>query len=160
MSLNATLIIQVISFLILLMALAKILYKPFIGFLDKRSEKIHRMLEETKENQQLAEEKLKKSEEHLRAAKEEILKLREEGEKQADRHKQRIMQDAEEEASYLIVRTKEDIERQIREVKKEIKKEVGNLAVTIAEKVLDKEIKRADHERLIEDYIKELSKKQ
>ena len=56
MNLNATLIIQVISFLILVWLLVKILYRPFLSFLDKRSQKVHNMLQETRENQQRAED--------------------------------------------------------------------------------------------------------
>ncbi len=153
-----TLIIQIVSFLILVGVLTKVLYRPLLDFLDKRSKKVQDMLEDAKRERKQAEDELKKSEERLKKTKEDILKLKELAELQADEHKQKIIQDAEKEARDIRIRSREDIERQIKEVKEEIKKEIGTLAVSIAEKILDKEIKEEDHKRLIEESIKDLSR--
>ena len=153
-----TLIIQIVSFLILVGVLTKVLYRPLLDFLDKRSKKVQDMLEDAKRERKQAEDELKKSEERLKKTKEDILKLKELAELQADEHKQKIIQDAEKEARDIRIRSREDIERQIKEVKEEIKKEIGILAVSIAEKILDKEIKEEDHKRLIEESIKDLSR--
>ncbi len=153
-----TLIIQIVSFLILVGVLTKVLYRPLLDFLDKRSKKVQDILDDAKRERKQAEDELKKSEERLKKTKEDILKLKELAELQADEHKQKIIQDAEKEARDIRIRSREDIERQIKEVKEEIKKEIGTLAVSIAEKILDKEIKEEDHKRLIEESIKDLSK--
>jgi len=153
-----TLIIQIVSFLILVGVLTKVLYRPLLDFLDKRSKKVQDMLEDAKRERKQAEDELKKSEERLKKTKEDILKLKELAELQADEHKQKIIQDAEKEARDIRIRSREDIERQVKEVKEEIKKEIGTLAVSIAERILDKEIKEEDHKRLIEESIKDLSK--
>ena len=153
-----TLIIQIVSFLILVGVLTKVLYRPLLDFLDKRSKKMQDILEDAKRERKQAEDELKKSEERLKKTKEDILKLKELAELQADEHKQKIIQDAEKEARDIRIRSREDIERQVKEVKEEIKKEIGTLAVSIAERILDKEIKEEDHKRLIEESIKDLSK--
>ena len=159
MNLNATLIIQVISFLILVWLLVKILYRPFLSFLDKRSQKVHNILQETRENQQRAEDNFKDSKAQLKKTKEEVLKLKELAEKQSDEHRQKVLQEAEEEAKHIITRSKEDIDRRIREVKRDIKKEIGNFSVSIAEKILDKEINKEDHKYIIDEFLKNLSEK-
>ena len=159
MNLNATLIIQVISFLILVWLLVKILYRPFLNFLDKRSQKVHNMLQEARESQQRTEDNFKDSKARLKQTKEEILKLRERAEKQSEEHRQKVLQEAEEEAKHIIARSKEDIDRRIREVKRDIKKEIGNFSVSIAEKILDKEINKEDHKYIIDEFLKNLSEK-
>ena len=159
MNLNATLIIQVISFLILVWLLVKILYRPFLSFLDKRSQKVHNMLQETRENQQRAEDNFKDSKAQLKKTREEVLKLKELVEKQSDEHRQKVLQEAEEEAKHIITSSKEDIDRRIREVKRDIKKEIGNFSVSIAEKILDKEINKEDHKYIIDEFLKNLSEK-
>ncbi len=159
MNLNATLIIQVISFLILVWLLVKILYRPFLSFLDERSQKIHNMLQEARESQQRTEDNFKDSKAQLKKTKEEVLKLKGLAEKQSDEHRQKVLQEAKEEARHIIARSKEDIDRRTREVKRDIKKEIGDFSVSIAEKILDKEINKEDHKHIIDEFLKNLSEK-
>jgi F-type H+-transporting ATPase subunit b len=101
MNFNATLIIQVVSFLILFALLVKFLYRPFLDFMDKRSNKVKKWLDEAYDNREQAEERIKESERHLKEAKDQILKLRKQAEIQADEHRQGILKDAKEEADRI-----------------------------------------------------------
>lgn len=157
MNLNIpTLIIQVVSFLILVWFLGKILYKPLLEFLDKRSESINTMIEETKRNQKTAEANLEKSEDTLIEVKNDILKLKDKTQRQIDEQRKETLEEAKKQAKHIMARSKEDIERQKEEVKEEIKKEIGRLSIGIAERIISKEIKTTDHERLIQEAIKGL----
>jgi F-type H+-transporting ATPase subunit b len=51
------------------------------------------------------------------------------------------------------------MQRQISQAKQQLREEIGNLSVDIAEKILDKEIKKQDHKRLIEQFIDKLQDK-
>ena len=156
MNLNATLLIQIASFLLLVWLLSKLLYRPLMDFLDKRSEGVRTMIEEAKKSQEEAKSNLKLSEDRLEIVKEEIFKLKDETRKQVDEQRREILEEAKREAKHIMARSREDIERQTKEVKEEIKKEIGRLSIDIAERIINKEIRATDHERLIEQAIKGL----
>ena len=59
MNINATLIIQLVSFLILAGLLAKFFYRPLTEFLDKRAGQVQSVIEEAKNDQQQARENKK-----------------------------------------------------------------------------------------------------
>lgn len=159
MNLNATLIIQVISFLILLWFMAKVLYKPLLDFLDKRAEYVKSILDEAKENQEKSQKNLDVSQRQLEEVKEEILRLKEEADLQADERREDILKEAKKEAEHILMRAKDDIEKQTREVKDQIKKEIAILSVSIAEKIINKEIDNERHEALVKDFLKEIKAK-
>ena len=50
-------------------------------------------------------------------------------------------------------RADEDIEREKKRARSELKGEISELAVMVAQKVVEKEISEADHDRFINDFI-------
>jgi len=158
MNINATLIIQLISFLILVGLLAKYLYKPLTEFLDKRAEQVQQVIDEAKNDQQEARKNLDMSKARLDEVRDEILQLKAEADKQVDYHKRQIVDEAKKEAGHIVSRSKEEIEKQAREAREEIKKQVGDLSVDIARKIIEKELDIKDHEHIIRNAIEGIKK--
>ena len=63
---------------------------------------------------------------------------------------------AQAEAAAMKQKAEADIELERRKAVNEMKGEISDLAVSIASKVVSKELNAADHERLIEQFIEEL----
>ena len=64
-----------------------------------------------------------------------------------------MIKDASAQAAVLMKRAQEAAAREKRKAMEEIKTKIAGMAVEIAEKVLEREIRREDHERLIEEFI-------
>ena len=158
MNINATLIIQLISFLVLVGLLAKYLYKPLTEFLDKRAEQVQQVIDEAKNDQQEAGKNLDMSKARLDDVRDEILQLKTEADKQADYHRRQIVDEAKKEADHIVARSKEEIGKQAREAREEIKKQVGDLSVDIARKIIEKELNTKDHENIIRNAIEQIKK--
>ncbi len=158
MNINATLIIQLGSFLVLVWLLGKYLYKPLTEFLDKRAGQVRQIIDEAKDDQQKSRENLSESKARLDEVRDEILQLKAEADKQADYHRRQIVDEAKKEAEHIVARSKEEIEKQAREAREEIKKQVGNLSVDIAGKIIEKELNAKNHEHIIRNAIEQIKK--
>ena len=64
-----------------------------------------------------------------------------------------IISEAKNEASAILSRADEDVEREKKRAQNELRGEVSELAVLVAQKVVEKEITEADHERFINEFI-------
>jgi F-type H+-transporting ATPase subunit b len=64
-----------------------------------------------------------------------------------------IISEAKTEASNVMIRANEEIEREKRRAKKEIRTEISEIAVMVAEKVVGREVTDADQFRLVDEFI-------
>lgn len=156
MSINATLIIEVISFLILVFALSRFLYKPLLRILDERSNSVRQLLTEAESKRSEAEGYLKEAKERLDEAKEEALRIKAEMHKEIEQRRNIAMEEAKKEADRFVQQSKERLTQHIEVVKRQLKDEVVDIAIRIASKVLDREVKKEDHHRLLEEVIESL----
>lgn len=86
-------------------------------------------------------------------AKEESAEIVKAASKKAQAHSEEIIAQAKLEAAAVKTRAGEDIEREKKRAQNELRGEISDLAVLVAEKVVEKEISEADHERFINDFI-------
>ena len=64
-----------------------------------------------------------------------------------------VVKEAQEEVAGIKARAAADIEQEKKKAINEAKDEIGGLAMDIAGKVVEKEIKESDHKKLIDDFI-------
>lgn len=156
MNLNFTLILQIISFLILLGLLTKFLYKPFMKYLDERALGVKNMIDGAKKAEDQARRYAEETHKALDMAKAESAKMKKEAMGVADEERRRIIEEAKKEARFLAEKAMGRLERDKDELLKKIHKDVAAISVDIAKRVLGREISQKDHERLIEESIKEI----
>ncbi|MFH1848354.1 MAG: F0F1 ATP synthase subunit B [Candidatus Omnitrophota bacterium] len=156
MNLNFTLVLQIISFLILLGLLMKFLYKPFVKYLDERAQQMKDLLAETEKNREQAAANFQASEERLSRAKKDIMELKEKAAQDADGSRRSIIDEAKKEAGFLVEDAKKKIGSEREAVIKQLRADIGGLSVEIAKKILGREISREDHQKIIEDTISEI----
>lgn len=158
MQLNATLIFEIISFLILLAILTRYVYKPFLKLIDERSLQIRNNLAEAEQKRMESEKNYLKMQQDINEAKREVLFLKEETKRHSEELKEKILKEAEEKAGAILVQNRQDIVREIEHSKAELKLLIAQTSVAIASKILEREIKEDDHEALIQEGIKNLRK--
>lgn len=157
MNLNFTLVLQVISFLILLGLLTRFLYKPLLGYLDERAGNIRKLIEGAEKDRKKAETDRKASQEELRRTKEEVLALKESTTGEADKEKIKTIDEAKKQALAIIEKAELEVKREITRTKDEAKKDLATLSVEIARKILGREVKEADHKKVIKEALKGIS---
>ena len=156
MNLNFTLILQIISFLVLLGLLTKFLYKPFVKYLDERTSSMQNLIEGAEKDRKEAEKLLTESKEELKRTKEEVLFLKETAIHESDKEKLKTVENAKKEAISILNKAELEIKKEIIKAKEEAKKDIAELSLEIAEKILGREINKKDHDKIVKQSLKDI----
>jgi F-type H+-transporting ATPase subunit b len=156
MNLNFTLVLQILSFLILLGLMTRFLYKPFVKYLDERAANIKKMLTNARESEERSRAYAEQTHQALEMAKTEALKMKEEAKRLSDMERRKVIEESKKEAHFLIEEAKKQIDKERDMALKEIKSEIADISIDIARKILGREIKPEDHKRIIEESISEI----
>jgi F-type H+-transporting ATPase subunit b len=152
------LIVQAVSFLLAVSILWKIGWKPLTTFLINRRKKIEEDINDAKASRENAiklEDEFKKKIAHIENQAREILS---DAAIDGKKNKEGIIKTAQEEAKKAIEKAKVEIEKEKEAAKKELQNEVASLAVMLSEKILKESITKKTHEKIINDFIKEIKK--
>ena len=154
--LNATLIAQIINFLILVAILSQVAYKPLMKTLADRQANIQANLDNA-EKERLAAEKLKQDYlNQLAEARAQAQAIVEKATKLAEQNKEEILLQAREESARLLKNTQEEIIREREQAMKQFKGEVVTLAVAAATKVIARNLDEQANAKLVDDFIQDL----
>mgnify|MGYP001101278561 CR=1 FL=1 len=152
-----TLLTQVVTFVILLVVLRFVAYKPIMRMLDERSRRIKESMDQAesiKEQSARTQEEVKKQlEESSREGQERIARAVKAGEEV----KQKAQEDARKEAEALINRARAEIQRERDDAITEVRREFADLTVLAAGKVIEKSLDKEKHRELIEKVLEESS---
>jgi F-type H+-transporting ATPase subunit b len=149
---------EVVSFGILLLVLYKFAFPGILSVLEEREKKIKDSLDQAERHRSDAERKLKDYEAKLAAVSQEA-----EGILSAARERaQRLMEENEQRLTAEAERIKGDATREIdherRKAIQDIRTQTTDLALMVAEKVVQRSLTDADHRRLADEALDALSK--
>ncbi len=150
-----TMIATLLNTLILFLVLKHFLFKPVNKILDERKEKVEKTYKEADDKLTEASRLETEYTEKLANAKAESAEIVKNATKRAQLRSDEIIAEAKTEASGLIVKANADIKKEKKRAVNQIKDEISDIALMVAEKVVEKEISPKDHERLIENFISE-----
>ena len=156
MSINATLIGQMITFTLLVWFTMKYVWPPLIEALEERKQKIADGLaaaEKGQEDIKLAEKKAKN---YLKEAKAESANIIALAQKRANDVVEESKETAKLEGEKMIEAAKAQISQEIQQAKESLRKEVSSLALKAAEQILQEEIDKAKHKELISKVSEQL----
>ena len=146
----------ILTFLALLFLLAKFAWKPLLAALEDRENKIKNSLEDAEKAKAELERINAKSEEIIAKARSEAQSIRLEAKSTAEKIKADIMAQAGEERKKLRDETEKQIQVEKDRAISEIRQEVVSLTISVAEKVVKKNLSKEDNQGLIEDSLKNL----
>jgi len=152
-SLDKSLIIQLLNFLILLAILYRLLYKPLLAKMEERSAAIKTSLEAAEAARSAAAKQQEENAERLRAAYAEAQSIRAAALKEAADEQRKLVETARREAQQLVDSAKAQTEADIRRAREELRREVTDIAVSVAEKLVRKSLRDEEHRRLVDDAI-------
>jgi len=150
------LLAQIINFAIIVFVLGKLLYKPILDILEKRRREITQGLELTEKMRHEEEKMALKREKLLEVARRESHVILEEARRQAKDEEKDILASAHQEAEQVITKGKAEVERLHEQMRKDIRKEVVELAGIMAKMILSKSITSGDQHKIIQKHIREL----
>jgi F-type H+-transporting ATPase subunit b len=148
-SINATLIGQMITFALLVWFTMKYIWPPLFDSLEERKKKIADGLaaaEKGQEEMHLAEKKAKSV---LKEAKEQSSEIVNLAQKRANEIVEASKDTAKKEGERLILVAKAQIEQEKQQAQENLRKEVSALALRAAEQILSAEIDKSKHQDLL-----------
>jgi F-type H+-transporting ATPase subunit b len=152
-SLDRSLIVQAINFLILLFILKRLLYKPFLAKMDERTQAIQKSLDEAQAARAQAMRQQEENETRLRAAHAEAAAIRAQAMKEASDEQKRLVEAARAESQRLVESAKAQMDADVRRAREELRREVADLATAVAEKLVRRSLRDEDHRRIVAEAI-------
>lgn len=150
-------IMQIVNFAILLWLLNKFLYKPLVGFLDKRADEIQSTIDNAMSLKDEAEAMSDQAKKGIEDARKEAKNISQTVLDQSQNDRQKMIKEAEQKVQIILDSGRKEVENSIRKAKQELKEQIADISVDIATKIIEKEMSPGDHERLIKDHILEIS---
>jgi F-type H+-transporting ATPase subunit b len=155
--LNPGLIIwTIVTFVVLMVVLKLVAWKPLLAMLDERERRIRESMEGAERARREAELALEKNRQAMAEARKEALELLNRGQREAETLRQELTARAHEEAQRLVAEGKRQIEQETRAAVAQIRREAVELALAAAEKALGEALDERSHRRLIEEHIEAL----
>jgi len=155
---DKSLIIQVVNFLLLMFVLTKLLYRPLLGKMDERSQAIKKSLEEAQAARAEAQQEREAHAAKIQAAHAEAQAIRAAALTAAADEQRRLVDAARGEADRLVATAKAELAQDVRRARQELRREVGDLAVEVAERLIRRSLRDDDHRRVVDDAIARLGK--
>jgi F-type H+-transporting ATPase subunit b len=155
-NINATLIGQTIAFAVFVLFCMKYVWPPLIAAIEQRQKKIADGLAATDRAEKDLELAQKKAAEQLKEAKLQASEIIEQAKKRASQIVDEETQRGHEEREKIIVQGKAEIDAERNRVKEELRKQVAQLSVVGAERILGREIDAAAHGDIVEKLVTEL----
>lgn len=148
--------LQLLATGVLFFILRHFLFKPVSEFLKARQDKIEGNINEAKRSKEDANNLKRDYEIKIEKAKEEAKTIIESARKRGEDLREEIVNGAKDEANALVDKARREIEREKSKAKDDLKKEVSNIALMVAGKIIDKELDQKSHNDLIAKFIDEV----
>jgi F-type H+-transporting ATPase subunit b len=139
-SINETLIVQMVSFLIFLFIINRLMFRPLKDVMEQREMHIDTVKHEIDEAEHELDRMNRRIKEQETVVKNEAFKIRKEMEESGSREAGRIFQIARDEIMEKKKQAEKEIDSQIQSSRKQIKTEAEVLSISIIEKILDRRL--------------------
>src|SRR5262252_304598 len=147
-SLDKSLIIQAVNFIILLILLTRLLYKPLMAKMDERTKAIQRSLDEAQEARAQAQKERDEFAAKIQAANAEAQRIRAEALKEAADEQRRLVDAAKAEAARLVASARQVLDEVVRGARQGLRREVGARVIAAPELRINESLNDAVHRRM------------
>lgn len=147
------LLAQVINFFIVLFALRLFLYKPVLGMLDRRAQRVREGLEAADQSKEQAAKGEQDVAAQLDQARGQGQTLVSQAQETAARIQEEARAQAQRDAETLLERARSEIQLERDQAIAELRREFADLTVSAAEKVIGQSLDRQAHQRLIDEVL-------
>lgn len=153
LAINWNLIFSIITVLVLILILKHFFFEKVKKFMDERKAKVEEQFQKAEEAENQAREKLNEYNEILAGAEKEKRVIIADAMENAKLQANSVLDEARKEAADIREKSRLQIEREKIAARKEIHNEVGDLAVQLAEKILESELDEDAQASVIDEII-------
>lgn len=150
-------VIQFLSFIILLLAVFFLAYKPVKKMLNKRADYVENEIKEAKENNEKAQASIEEAKQIMATSKEKASEIIKNAEAQGQERFDAIVLEAKQEVVEMKKAAEIDIERAKEDAIQDIRSEMVNVALSASKEILKREVDTKDNTKLAEDFINRLN---
>lgn len=151
-----TLIAQLCNLFLQMWLIKKFLFKPIRNVLEKRKALADAAIADANKAKEEAEAMKTEYEQNMKEAYDKASDILATAQKSATKQSDDIIREANEQAVALKEKAERDIALEKRKAVNEIKDEIGDMAMEIAGKVIERELSTKDHEKLIDEFIEKV----
>lgn len=144
---------HVLNVIILYVVLRLLLYKPVLKFIKKREHKFADKVDELDEREKELDRRKKEYEKLMEEASSEAATIITNSNEMARDHAREVLDNAKEHARDLVIRAKKEIEAEKTQARLDMKTEIADMAIQIAEKVLEREVSLEDNRKIIDEFF-------
>jgi F-type H+-transporting ATPase subunit b len=155
LTLNATLVVQLITFLLTLLFLYRVAWGPVLKALEARQKRIQEGLEAAQKAQEDRAAAERAYAEKLAEARQEAQRMLDQATKMGETLRQELEQKARQQASQIIEQARAEIDRERLKALQDLRRQVADLAVLAAGRVIGESLDGQKHRELIERTISE-----
>jgi F-type H+-transporting ATPase subunit b len=148
----------IITFLLLLIILKKVAWKPILTALDKREKEIADSLNRAEQAKEEAQKILEENQATLSKAEEESKKIIDKSREYADNLKGQLMKESKDQAQKIIEDASAEIERKKNAAFEELKNQIADISVSAAEKIMKENIDANKNKQIVNKYLSEINK--
>ena len=148
-----SIIIQLCATLILFLVVRFTLWDKVTKIIEERNQKSQEAFDALNQAKMDAISIHEKAEEDIKQAKIEANNIIERAKEKGNIEAEEILSKAEIEANRKLEKAQEEIEAEVKKASDDIKKEIVDTAYLLAEKIMNEEINRDKHERMISDFL-------
>ncbi len=148
-------VFYMINFLILVGVLTKFLYKPFLNVLEQRKKKIQDAFDSAEMTNRRADEKMANYTQRIANVEEEGREIIKEAKQRAEAQAAEIISEANAKADQIIASAERQIEQERQKAVDDMKRQVAELALMAAEKIIERDIAHIGQEQIVDEIIEE-----
>lgn len=156
MDINLTLVGQMITFVIFIWFTMKFVWPPIVKAMKDRQDKIAAGLAAAEQGEQALQVAKQEIAGQMQVAKAEAGKILEQAHQRAVHIVEEAKTQARQEGERLLQLAQEEIKREYSQARADLVKQMANIAVIGAEKILGREVDRASNDRLIDELVEKM----
>ncbi|HZG57762.1 F0F1 ATP synthase subunit B [Paenibacillus sp.] len=149
-------VITIIAFVLLYLLLNKYAFGPLFNIMEQRKRLVVGELEQAEANRKESAALLEEQRKAIEQARKEAQEIVENSRKISTKSAEELVEAAKNEAARLKEAAQQDIVSEKNQAIAELRKQVGEMSVKIASKIIEKEVDASAQEALVDKYLKEV----
>lgn len=155
-----SILVSLANLLIMFLILKRFLFKPVQKMMAARKQQVDQIYQDAKENRDSAINMKQEYEARLATAREEADGLVRNAVQTAQRKGDAIVAEANRQASHLKQKAEQEIAQEKKQMLQDVRGEISDIAVSIASKVVEREVKKQDYDGFVDEFIKNVGEQQ
>ena len=147
-------LISLANLLVMFLILKHFLFKPVMKMMAARQAQVDKIYDDANEERSAAADMKQEYEQRLATAREEADGLVRNAVTTAQRRGDAIVAEANSQASHIKQKAEEEIALEKKQMLMNVRSEISDMAVSIASKVVEREIQKEDHENFMDEFIR------